>query len=148
MFVVTQATMGHPGRVLLVTQEVVLTGVTMVLGNINPTLVVRLLMLLVQQALTIIVIGAVEVMEAMLEIAFPVIRVVALIAVTMGRGSIYLILAVQLLILLAQRVPTVIVFGAIPATMAHLELVVLGIQVVVPTDVTMDPGSINPILVV
>ena len=140
--------MARPGRVLLAIQEAVVTGVMMVLGSINPTPVVRRLMLLVPPVLTIIVIVAVEVIIVMQEAAFLVTQETVLTDATMGLGSIYLILAVQLLILLAQQVPTVIVFGVIQATMAHPELAVLGTQVVVPTDVTMDPGSINPILVV
>ena len=45
-----------------------------------------------------------------------------------------------LLILLAQLVPIIIVFGAIKAIMALLELAVPGTQEVVLTGVTMDLG--------
>ena len=105
-------------------------------------------MLLVQPVLLVIVIGAVEAIIVMQEAAFLVTQVTVLIDVITVLGIMYPILAVPLLILLAQQVPTVIVFGVIQVTIAHQGLVLLDIQAVALIDVTMDPGSINHILVV
>ncbi len=58
------------------------------------------------------------------------------------------VIARHALTLLVQPVLIIIVFGVIQATIAHQGLVLLATQVVALIDVTMDPGSINQILVV
>ncbi len=141
MFGVIQATIAHPELVLLVTQEVVLTGVTMVPGNISQILVVRRLMLLAQPVLTIIVIGAVEVIIVMQEAAFLVTPAAVLTDATMGLGIMYLIAVHPLLLIL--HVPLVLittVFGAIGHMEAILGLAVPGIQEAVLTGVMMVLG--------
>ena len=81
--------MARPGRVLLAIQEAVVTGVMMVLGSINPTPVVRRLMLLAQLALTIIVIGASRSHNSYCrKLQFLVTQETVLTDATMGLGSI------------------------------------------------------------
>ena len=140
------------GLVLLVIQVVVPTDVTMVLGIIYLIAVHHhhLRLLLAQQVLLVIVFVAIEFIMVHPELVLLVTQEVVLIDVTMVLGIMYLIAVHHhhLRLLLVQQVLLVIVFVAIEFIMVHPELVLLDILEAVLTDVTMDHGSPNLILVV
>ena len=132
----------------LVTPAAVLTDVIMGRGSTNPILVVQLLILHVQPALIVIVFGAIQAIMALLEVAVPDTQVVVLTDVMMDLGIMYLIAVHQhLLILLAQQVLLVIVFGVTQAIIAHQGLVPLATVVAALTGVMMVLGIMYLIVV-